>query len=274
MLGVLAGLILFTINPIEQLAKAKDAQRQNDIKQLQTALDTYYNDRNCYPLASGDYLTVSDLDANYIKDIPVDPDGRGYAYLEGSTACPQWNAVFTRLDALPEGKTSCPLLQIEEEQGAGTCTPDYFDTGYNFCVISGEVSCAEISTASVPDLGISVSSPTPPGSGANTNTPTPPSGGGGTSSPTPPPAGTATNTPTPTLSPTPSPIPPSYTCSGTVYAYPFGSQNCNAISPITQCDFYGGSLTCYQNRVGTTCVEPICTNYRIGANPGNPGFNE
>lgn len=259
MLGILVGLILFTINPIEQLAKAKDTQRQNDMKQLQTALDTFYNDRNCYPIAAGDFLSTDELDYNYIKDIPIDPDGRGYAYLEDSASCPQWNALFTRLDSLPEDETSCPLLQMEEELGS-SCTPINYESGYNFCAISGEVNCSQISSASVPDLGIPVSSPTPPGGVTSTNTPTPPSGGGGTSLPTPP-GGTATNTPTPTLSPTPSPTPVPYVCTGTVYAYPVGSQNCNAISPVTQCTFAGGGLVCYQNRVGTTCINPVCTSY-------------
>jgi type II secretory pathway pseudopilin PulG len=259
MLGILLGLILFTINPIEQLAKAKDTQRQSDIKQLQTALDTFYNDTNCYPLASGEFLTIDDLNSNYIKDIPVDPDGRGYAYLEGATSCPQWNALFTRLDSLPEDETSCPLLQIEEDIGS-SCTPTNYETGYNFCAISGEINCSEISSASVPDLGIPVSPPS--GGGTSTNTPTPSGGVTNTNTPTPPTGGTATNTPTPTLSPTPSPTPPAFACTGTVYAYPSGSQNCNAIFPVTQCTFAGGNLVCYQNRTGTTCVNPICTDYQ------------
>ena len=74
LLGVLVGFLIFTLNPFTQLQKAKDTKKQSDIKQIQTAADTYYNDINCYPLQ----LTSTYLNQNYIKNIPTDPDGGRY----------------------------------------------------------------------------------------------------------------------------------------------------------------------------------------------------
>ena len=247
-LGILAGLVLFTLNPFTQLAKARDAQRQNDIKQLQSALDTYYNDNNYYPSTSNPWLTSNDLGPQYIKKIPVDPEGKVYVYLEDPSSRPQWNALFTRLSALPATTISCPLVQLEAE--VGDCLPENYESGYNYCVVSGDVKCSDIASLSLPDLGIPTSAPTPP-AGA-TDTPT--------SAPTAPPG--ATNTPTPTITPTPTPAGPTNSptptptpviCSN-YYAYTTGP-NCNDLGPDpgNQCTIHGGSFICYKSRTGSIC---------------------
>lgn len=258
LIGVLSGFILFAINPFTQLNKAKDAQRQSDIKQLVSSMDTYYNDNNCYPTLAGDALTNSGnpLVPAYIKQIPTDPDGNNYYYFEDPNSCPQWNVVFTRLSVIPRNFTPCPLPKIGESQGA-SCTPENFDPDRDFCVVSGEVSCSYMALQTLP------SSAFPPSGASPTTNP----GSGPTSPPTTPtnsPSPTQSPNPTPTSTPMPTPTLPPYSCVNQVFAYPLGSSNCNVISPITQCDFAGGSLRCYQNRSGTTCLEPVCTSYSSG----------
>lgn len=48
-IGVLASSAFFVLNPGEQLAKSRDAQRKNSLNQAKIALDAYYNDNNRYP---------------------------------------------------------------------------------------------------------------------------------------------------------------------------------------------------------------------------------
>lgn len=65
-------------------ARARDAQRKNDLKQIQDALQFYYNDNTAFPLTDNTWHKISDLapflEPNYIKKIPPDPKG-GYDYI-------------------------------------------------------------------------------------------------------------------------------------------------------------------------------------------------
>lgn len=174
------GFIAVTLNPLKQLDKAKDSSRLSDIKELQTAADTYYNDNNCYP------QSLSDLNGStvYIKQIPSDPDGGGYLYVKDDTAdCPQWNVLLAKLAYKPVNSTSCPLEQL-----SGCLPTNYNTSGYNFCVISGNVDCTIISAYTIPG----VISPVPTSQASPTSRP---------NSPTPTSRATPTITPAPTLVP-------------------------------------------------------------------------
>ncbi len=48
-------------------AKSRDARRVADIKQIQTALELYYNDKGQYPASS------SDLVPSYMGQVPTNP---------------------------------------------------------------------------------------------------------------------------------------------------------------------------------------------------------
>ena len=161
------------LNPVAQIQKGQDAQRMHDLKQIATGLDSYFNDKNSYPLKD---LTVLVSNKN-IQTIPNDPAGNpgtNYAYIydgQDSTppnTTPQWNVLFARL-ALPSSSNSsfsCPLLKMRDS-GANVCVPkNYTSLGYNYCLISGSVICDQITATIIVPLPIS----TPP----VVNTPTPP----------------------------------------------------------------------------------------------------
>lgn len=84
-LGILAvvGLRSFRSSQI----KARDAQRKNDLGQMQRALEAYYNDKGVYP-AEGDLPAAGAVwqdnevtdGALYMKTIPEDPKGGVYDY--------------------------------------------------------------------------------------------------------------------------------------------------------------------------------------------------
>ena len=69
-LGVLMAGIIIAINPIQQMARARDASRKNAIGQIGTALAGYYTAHSAvYPAA----------DANWLVGTAADPDGLVYA---------------------------------------------------------------------------------------------------------------------------------------------------------------------------------------------------
>lgn len=92
-LGIITVGIIMIINPLGQFQKARDAQRKNDLKQIQTVLEQYYNDNGSYPKYSGEifggntcvsqwqcWLTSGDStflfgqnNASYLANLPQDP---------------------------------------------------------------------------------------------------------------------------------------------------------------------------------------------------------
>ncbi len=86
-LGILAtvGLASFRSSQI----KGRDAQRKNDLGQLQRALEAYFNDKGLYPLTADlpsagapwqDTLPSGGAGTLYIKEIPSDPTHPRYQY--------------------------------------------------------------------------------------------------------------------------------------------------------------------------------------------------
>ncbi|MGE5042179.1 MAG: type II secretion system protein [Candidatus Levyibacteriota bacterium] len=96
-LGVLAVVLLSVLNPLTQFAKARDSQRRTILKQLQGALEQYYNDNGNYPSTGDAYYSsdggdtfsnnggaggwIPNLAPKYIQALPADPTG-------GDTSCP------------------------------------------------------------------------------------------------------------------------------------------------------------------------------------------
>jgi len=143
-------MLLVLVDPGKQISKAKDGQRQRDFDQIRIALDTYYNDFNCYPqtLLFGNEWKV---DATiYMKEVPQDPNcGSGqlcYAYVVDTTsACPQWHVLFGQFRVAPLPTTPACLLQSD-------CLPsNYLSNGYNFCDYGGNIDCASIQATMLPD---------------------------------------------------------------------------------------------------------------------------
>lgn len=201
MLGILFLGLIFTLNPLTQFNKAHDAQREHDLSQIKNALDTYYNDTKCYP------ATLSLLSSKYAQKVPSDPDGTlPYVYQTDSSSCSQWNVVYAGLKAHVPLSNPCPLTSLQ------SCLPkDYQTSGYNYCVISGNVDCSIIASSTIGPVGGGSSS----SSGGNNTTPTP--------------------TPTPYI----------INCPGNNYYGCTGDNRCNSISPITQCFGHGGNIQCY-----------------------------
>lgn len=223
-LAVLTGISLTLLNPKKYIDQAKDAKRTHDLTQIQSALDTYYNDYNCYP------KLLSQLNNDpakiYMKNIPTDPDtGFPYPYevnTDTNETCPQWNILFAKVSTRSNMRSTCPLDQFSD---SGCIPPNLgYDNSLYICVLSGKIDCAYVKSTEVPGLiaptptGVLGPTPTPTLNptpttpfGGPTNTPTPT----GFLTPTP----TLIFTPTPTLPPPPTPTPTpcskDYACRGT-----------------------------------------------------------
>ncbi len=77
-IGILAVLIVpnLTAGP----KRARDSQRKSDMRNVKTALETYFNDNNVYPSAANYAGLTSVLVPGFIKAMPTDPKAGNAAY--------------------------------------------------------------------------------------------------------------------------------------------------------------------------------------------------
>ena len=127
-----------------QLAKARDADRKDDLKLIKVKLEEYYNDNNCYP-PEGDVQCGSTALSQYISKIPCDPlTGESYRYDVDSNDCPQWWKEFTNLEHESDE-------DIEELGCASNCGPNPGELDYNYGESSENKSIGEF-TGSSPEI--------------------------------------------------------------------------------------------------------------------------
>jgi type II secretion system protein G len=118
-IGLLATLSIVALNTAR--AKARDAKRVGDIKQIQTALELYYNDNGGYPATASSGYAIASGSNVYMAQYPTPPvpstDGgcpanvTNYAYTATSS-----NTSYTISYCL--GAATGGL-----NAGAGTATP-------------------------------------------------------------------------------------------------------------------------------------------------------
>jgi len=70
-IGLLSTLAVVALNNAR--LKSRDAKRVSDIKQIQTALELYYNDANAYPAAAAGLGSIASSGVTYMASIPTNP---------------------------------------------------------------------------------------------------------------------------------------------------------------------------------------------------------
>lgn len=89
-IGLLSTLAVVALNNARM--KSRDAKRVSDVKQIQTALELYYNDVNAYPAALGS--TIANGSVTYMSQVPANPTpvndgecatGSAYTYTAGTS---------------------------------------------------------------------------------------------------------------------------------------------------------------------------------------------
>ena len=202
--GVLLATTIVFFKPLRQLAKTSDAKRLSDLKQVQGALDLYYNDMNCYPQTLEFDTEFASGAAVYMQHVPQSDDCASnpamcYKY-QVSGSCPQWYVLYSKLSVVPQNPDAvCPLRSI------GNCTPTDYTTSVA-CFSQGEVSCPTIHASSI---GVNPTPTITPPAVTTTPTPTSPPGA----------------TPTPTRTPTPT---PTTACASKNYSCTTGN-HCNVV---------------------------------------------
>ncbi|OGH11244.1 MAG: hypothetical protein A2857_06485 [Candidatus Levybacteria bacterium RIFCSPHIGHO2_01_FULL_36_15] len=83
LIGIMAGVVMLSIDPVTQQQKGWDAKRKSDLGQVQRALEMYYQDYNRYP-ASGTFTFGSAWNP-YISMVPPDPHAKTYIYWVDAT---------------------------------------------------------------------------------------------------------------------------------------------------------------------------------------------
>ncbi|MBU1326652.1 hypothetical protein KKB64_03930 [Patescibacteria group bacterium] len=155
--------ILTVMNWKNQVNKGYDGRRKSDLGNVRSALEEYYNDRECYPATLGS-CGGNTLDP-YLPATPCDPR-RNIPYLYTSASgdwCKDY-VLCAALDNTGDGDIT--------SKGCNPITGCGWGAGYNYCIASGTTAVAEGFDAAI------MPTPTPtPTPGAPTPTPTPAPGG-------------------------------------------------------------------------------------------------
>ncbi|MDP3778923.1 MAG: prepilin-type N-terminal cleavage/methylation domain-containing protein [bacterium] len=144
-IGVLASVVLASLNTAR--AKARDARRRVDLKQVQLALELYYDSNNGYPSngpaywgncsyfgshpTSGATGWVPNLAPTYIPTLPLDPRPNG------TTGCYLYYSNGTDYKLIAHGTMEiqgCPPIPINDSmydpaRSATQCTIAIYSSG-------------------------------------------------------------------------------------------------------------------------------------------------
>jgi general secretion pathway protein G len=112
-IGILAVLII--PNLVSGPQRARDSQRKSDLRNIKTALETYYNDNNSYPTAGGASCTPDVAgclgtvfgagSTPYMKTVPKDPKGtQNYTYTPSPASCAAGACTSYTITATLENK--------------------------------------------------------------------------------------------------------------------------------------------------------------------------
>lgn len=132
-IGILSSVVLASLNSARK--KGRDARRISDVKQIQLALELYYDTNQSYPVGSGAAsTTLTTLVTNsFISSIPQDPTNAGayvysYASADGAgAACAAAPCSSFVIKAEIEGGTSAvPQGDLDNTQAGLACDdPSY-----------------------------------------------------------------------------------------------------------------------------------------------------
>ena len=141
-IGILSSIVLASLNAARM--KSRDAKRYSDIKQIQTALELYYNENGRYPttawISSNAATWQTFLGSALGMNLPVDPTNTAtgqattagvytYSYYSRAYGCEgQWYMIVYRLEG-----DSTPV-----SQGVQSCTT-YFNYGGTMTVGANSV---------------------------------------------------------------------------------------------------------------------------------------
>lgn len=139
-IGILASVVLASLNTARE--KSRDAKRISDVKQLQLALELYFDSSTTgYPVS--DATWVADLTPTYIPVMPTPPTGTGataYSYTGLNSGCTSYHlgivleatdhtALGGDVDATADAaaKTACGGGGTADFDGSNDAANGYYD---------------------------------------------------------------------------------------------------------------------------------------------------
>lgn len=128
-IGILTAAIIFLLNPVLQLQKARDGTRKADLRQIQSALEIYRSDQGNYPNtlpSCGSALTGGSPTITYMQKIPCDPKNTGQ-YIYRYTSSGITYSLFACLENVNDP-------QKDSSNNASYCTGG--TTNWSFTVIN------------------------------------------------------------------------------------------------------------------------------------------
>lgn len=139
-IGLLSSIVLASLNTAR--TKARDAKRQSDLKQLQLALELFYDSNGSYPVGCWNYFEkdgenyIPGLAPQFIAQLPRDP-------LQGQT-CPGGigdNSNLRTYYYCSDGQAYKANVCSESVVPVGSVWYDIFRPGYAWMICSGEPAC-------------------------------------------------------------------------------------------------------------------------------------
>ena len=95
-IGILASLVLVALSRAR--TKARDAQRESDVRQVALAMEMAYDDDEAYPTSAAYPASIASSTATYIATSPTDPSGGGKYDWTDNTAADQSFCVSADLE--------------------------------------------------------------------------------------------------------------------------------------------------------------------------------
>ena len=80
-IGILSGILILAINPLQQIQRGRDTQRKSNLATIQSALELYRHDAGSYPTSIYSSRTSCTSDSlmygsiTYLQAVPCDPLG-------------------------------------------------------------------------------------------------------------------------------------------------------------------------------------------------------
>jgi prepilin-type N-terminal cleavage/methylation domain-containing protein len=134
-IGILAGIVLVSLGGAR--ANARDARRQADIRQINTAMELCYDDNVCGGSDSA-YLqsaTMPGAIATYLATVPEDPSAGTYNWIDNSSTSQDYCAYAILERAAATGKVA-----IEAAGPTGVREKEVADADANKIPDAGEVT--------------------------------------------------------------------------------------------------------------------------------------
>ncbi|MCX6759708.1 MAG: prepilin-type N-terminal cleavage/methylation domain-containing protein [Candidatus Nealsonbacteria bacterium] len=91
-IGILASIVLVSLGGAR--AKARDARRQSDIRQISLAMEMYYDEGQAYLTSATMPTTIT----NYLPVVPKDPQGASYGWITNVSTSSKY-CTFATLEA-------------------------------------------------------------------------------------------------------------------------------------------------------------------------------